>query len=358
MTFDDLCPKSLTQTPFTVKEAFQNVSVSSTPPFNDKYAQLWRKIKKGGNAGNVIGKGFNNCVKLHPDKPSYTLPKTQTGRGFATIAHFDEKRAICINEAKRLGFFHESYLLIGNYSTQWMRIGNSVPPGLMRAIAINIRYHLFNGKPLTPYPKSMSYLDILEATWQDHLKPKDENAPTVISTFAGGGGSSLGYSMAGYKELLAVEIDNNAVDTFKLNFPHVPVFHGDIGTLSVEQCMTLAGLSEPGELDVLDGSPPCQGFSLAGKRQMKDDRNQLFREYVRLLRGLQPKVFIMENVSGMVKGKMKLIFAEILRELKASGYEVKAWLLNAKYFYVPQSRERMIFIGVRKDYWDSVNVPS
>jgi DNA (cytosine-5)-methyltransferase 1 len=93
----------------------------------------------------------------------------------------------------------------------------------------------------------------------------------------------------------------------------------------------------------------CQGFSTAGKREMDDPRNQLFREYVRLLQGLQPKVFVMENVSGMVKGKMKLVFAEILRELKASGYNVSCRLLNAMYFHVPQSRERLIFIGVRED---------
>jgi DNA (cytosine-5)-methyltransferase 1 len=105
----------------------------------------------------------------------------------------------------------------------------------------------------------------------------------------------------------------------------------------------------PGELDVFDGSPPCQGFSTAGKRNLDDPRNQLFREYVRLLRGLMPRVFVMENVSGMVKGKMKLVFAEILRELKACGYRVSARLLNAMYFNVPQSRQRMIFIGVRDD---------
>ena len=155
--------------------------------------------------------------------------------------------------------------------------------------------------------------------------------------------------MAGYRELLAVEWDNNAVETFRLNFPGVPVYHGDIAKLSVEDCMRLAGLTGPRQLDVLDGSPPCQGFSTAGKRDFRDDRNQLFREYVRLLRGLQPKVFVMENVSGMVKGIMKLIFADIMRELKASGYIVSARLLNAMYFNVPQSRERMIFIGVRED---------
>lgn len=193
-----------------------------------------------------------------------------------------------------------------------------------------------------------SYLDVLNESWAQHLAPRAENAPTVISTFAGCGGSSLGYSMAGFRELLAVEWDQNAVDTFRLNFPDVPVYHGDIAKLSVEQILAQTGL-KPGALDVFDGSPPCQGFSTAGKRVMTDPRNQLFREYVRLLRGLQPKVFVMENVSGMVKGKMKLIFADILRELKASGYQVSARLMNAMYFNVPQSRQRMIFIGVRED---------
>lgn len=192
------------------------------------------------------------------------------------------------------------------------------------------------------------YLTILESAWKDHLAERAPDAPTVISTFAGCGGSSLGYSMAGFRELLANEWDDNAVQTFRLNFPDVPVIQGDIAKLTVEEILQVTGL-KPGELDVLDGSPPCQGFSTAGKRIMDDPRNSLFKEYVRLLRGLQPKVFVMENVSGMVKGKMKLIFAEILRELKASGYKVSARLLNAMYFNVPQSRQRMIFIGVRED---------
>jgi DNA (cytosine-5)-methyltransferase 1 len=100
---------------------------------------------------------------------------------------------------------------------------------------------------------------------------------------------------------------------------------------------------------VFDGSPPCQGFSTTGKRELGDQRNQLFREYARLLAGLRPRAFVMENVSGMVKGDFKIIFAEILRTLKACGYRVKARLLNAMFFGVPQSRERMIFVGVRED---------
>lgn len=184
--------------------------------------------------------------------------------------------------------------------------------------------------------------------WQKAIAPREPNALRVISTFAGGGGSLTGYLMAGYNDILAVEWDNNAVETLRANYPHLDIYHGDIAKLSVEEVLNRTGL-KVGELDILDGSPPCQGFSTAGKRQIDDPRNQLFREYVRLLRGLQPKVFVMENVSGMVKGKMKLVFAEILKELKASGYKVSARLLNAKYFHVPQSRERMIFIGVRDD---------
>jgi DNA (cytosine-5)-methyltransferase 1 len=93
----------------------------------------------------------------------------------------------------------------------------------------------------------------------------------------------------------------------------------------------------------------CQGFSTAGKREIGDARNQLFREYCRLLEGLRPRAFVMENVSGMVKGDFKIVFAEILRTLKGCGYRVKARLLNAMFFGVPQSRERMIFVGVRED---------
>lgn len=174
------------------------------------------------------------------------------------------------------------------------------------------------------------------------------SAFTVVSTFAGCGGSSLGYQMARGKVLLAVEWDDHAVATYRLNFPGTPIHHGDIAKLSVEEALMRTGL-KPGQLDVFDGSPPCQGFSTIGTRDFDDSRNQLFREYVRLLRGLRPRVFVMENVSGMVKGKMKLIFAAAMKELKASGYRVSCRLLNAMWFGVPQSRQRVIFIGARED---------
>lgn len=171
--------------------------------------------------------------------------------------------------------------------------------------------------------------------------------PTVISTFAGGGGSSLGYKWAGFKELLAIDFDDNAVETLKANFDF-PVWKCDIKTVTAGEVLSFCKIQK-GELDVFDGSPPCQGFSTAGKRQVNDERNDLFKEYVRILDELQPKVFVMENVSGMIKGNMKGKFKEILATLKALNYNVKCKLMNAMWYEVPQSRERLFFIGVRKD---------
>lgn len=180
------------------------------------------------------------------------------------------------------------------------------------------------------------------------INPTTPRLFTVISTFAGMGGSSLGYKWAGGKVLAAVEWDENAVATYRLNHHGTIVLHKDIKTVTTEELFELTGLRS-GQLDIFDGSPPCQGFSDAGRRQIDDPRNSLFREYVRLLRGLQPKVFVMENVSGMVKGDKKHIFAIVMKELKSSGYQVKCRLIDMSYFGVPQARERVIFVGIRND---------
>jgi DNA (cytosine-5)-methyltransferase 1 len=190
-----------------------------------------------------------------------------------------------------------------------------------------------------------TYADELNAAWAAHLEPRQEGARTVVSLFAGCGGSSLGYSMAGYRELLAVEWDDHAAATFRLNFPNVKVHHGDIAEVDP----AVIGL-ERGQLDVLDGSPPCQGFSTAGARNLADSRNDLFLQFVRLLVAWQPKAFVMENVSGMIKGKMRLKFVEILAALKQSGYRVEVRLVDASQLGVPQRRQRLVFVGIRNDF--------
>jgi DNA (cytosine-5)-methyltransferase 1 len=180
--------------------------------------------------------------------------------------------------------------------------------------------------------------------------------PTVISLFAGCGGSSLGYKWAGFKELLAVDYDRNAVETFKINFPDISCWQKDIRKVSGKEILKFCKIRK-GELDLLDASPPCQGFSLSGKREINDSRNDLYKEVIRLIKELMPKVFVIENVSGMIKGYMKGKFIEIMTTLKSLPYQVKCKLMNSMYYGVPQSRERLIWIGVRNDLRKTPSFP-
>jgi DNA (cytosine-5)-methyltransferase 1 len=194
----------------------------------------------------------------------------------------------------------------------------------------------------------MNYPRLLEQAWQKHGASRELSAPTLVSLFAGAGGSCLGASMAGFRELLAVEWDEHAVACLRANFPRLAVHHGDIRGLRVFQALALAGLDQ-GELDLLEASPPCQGFSKAGRRLAHDPRNHLCQEFVRLLRGLQPKAFVMENVSAMAGGAQRPLFNGLLRDLARAGYRSRAWLLNAAHFLVPQNRPRLVIIGLRED---------
>lgn len=186
------------------------------------------------------------------------------------------------------------------------------------------------------------------------------NGLTVASTFAGCGGSCLGYRMAGYRILWANEFEDNAAAAYRENAPTTILDRRDIRTVQAGEILEAAGLAE-GDLDLFDGSPPCQSFSMAGQRNRSWGRvmahsdgttqrsDDLFGEYVRLLRGLRPRVFVAENVAGMTTGVAKGYFLDVLRELRGSGYRVKAKVLDAQWLGVPQRRQRLIFVGVRAD---------
>lgn len=182
----------------------------------------------------------------------------------------------------------------------------------------------------------------------------------VVSLFAGGGGSSTGYRMAGAKVLAVNEFIPEAIKTYQANWPGTKMLTGDIRDLTGQDILN-AIEKKPGELDILDGSPPCSAFSTAGRRdkgwgktKKYSDSHQsnvedLFFEYIRILRDIRPKMFIAENVSGLAKGKAKGYLNEIIRELRASGYHVECKILDAQWLGVPQKRARTIFIGVRND---------
>lgn len=184
--------------------------------------------------------------------------------------------------------------------------------------------------------------------------------PTCVSTFSGCGGSSLGYRMAGFKVLWASEFIDAARECYIANAaPYTVVDGRDIREVSASDILSAIDM-KPGQLDLLDGSPPCASFSVAGKRERGwgevrnySDKSQrtddLFFEFIRLLKEIQPKTFIAENVSGLVTGTAKGYFLRIMSALDAAGYSVSCRLLDAQWLGVPQSRRRTIFVGVRKD---------
>lgn len=183
------------------------------------------------------------------------------------------------------------------------------------------------------------------------------NGYTVVSTFSGCGGSCLGFRMAGFRVAWANEFVEAARETYALNNPSTWLSADDIRKVTGAQVRKTTGRRE---FDVLEGSPPCASFSTAGKREQhwgqvkkysdtEQRTDDLFFEYARLVRELTPKVFVAENVSGLVKGTAKGTFIEILTTLKKAGYRVVAKTLDAQWLGVPQARQRVIFIGVRED---------
>ena len=191
------------------------------------------------------------------------------------------------------------------------------------------------------------------------IAARPRNGFKVISTFSGCGGSCLGFEMEGFEVLWASEFIPAAQDTYRLNHPGVHLDTRDIRQVTAEGILRNTGL-ERGEADVLEGSPPCASFSTAGKREAgwgkvkaysdsQQRTDDLFFEYARLLEGLQPKVFVAENVSGLVKGVAKGYFKRILARLRECGYRVEARVLDAQWLGVPQTRQRVIFVGVRED---------
>ena len=216
----------------------------------------------------------------------------------------------------------------------------------------------------------------------DVYTAEKEKSFSVVSLFAGCGGSSTGYRLAGGNVLAANEFMEAARNIYSKNYPHTYIFPQDIRKLSGQDILKKIGL-EKGQLDLLDGSPPCASFSQSGIREEawgKEKKysntvqrvDDLFYEYARILKEIQPKVFIAENVKGLTAAKAKTILGSRSKSLKSffsfeketldngmdetiaetlrnCGYNVSYKVLDASHFGVPQKRERLIFIGVRND---------
>lgn len=171
----------------------------------------------------------------------------------------------------------------------------------------------------------------------------------VIDLFAGCGGLSLGFEMAGFDIPIAIEKDDWASETYKNNHPTTKVITEDITQVLDLSIILPENITS---IDGIIGGPPCQGFSLSGNRDKNDPRNSLFMEFVRFVKYFKPKFFVMENVTGILSMKTKngdSVKELIKEEFTLAGYNLEIFTLNAAEFGVPQSRSRVFFIGLRND---------
>lgn len=168
----------------------------------------------------------------------------------------------------------------------------------------------------------------------------------VIDLFSGCGGSALGFQQAGFIVKVAVDVNQNASESFRLNFPDAEVIASDISYVTGSDLLKAAGVSSGNDV-VIIACPPCQGFSTARRKSegMSDPRNTLIYEFLRLLEEVKPYAFVMENVPGLANGIGKPIFLNILQRLKELGYYTVHGIVDTADYGVPQRRKRLVLLG-------------
>jgi DNA (cytosine-5)-methyltransferase 1 len=258
--------------------------------------------------------------RLKDDRPAYTINTYFNRPGNGCFLHYDysgrQHRTISQREAARLQSFPDHFRFVGSRQSVNKQIGNAVPPLLALQLGL-------------AFSEKGSFIDL----------------------FCGAGGLSLGFEMAGWRQVLANDIEKSFLETYLLNLGGTAV-HGDIArpevlTEVVATARARRRSSPDGPLVVL-GGPPCQGFSTAGnRRSMQDLRNHLFKQYVSVLKQLNIQAFVFENVPGLLNMQGGAVFRTITDALRSSGYELHTWVLGAEQFSVPQRRTRVLVVGVK-----------
>ncbi|QJB69235.1 DNA cytosine methyltransferase [Parasphingorhabdus halotolerans] len=189
-------------------------------------------------------------------------------------------------------------------------------------------------------------LEIEFGTKHEQMKRQVMDTPSVVSLFSGAGGFDIGFDQAGFQTVWANELNIDACDSFDQKFGDGFITRGSI----IDHIDDLKNLSSP---DVLIGGPPCQGFSVAGYMDLNDPRSELVFTYMKALRILKPKAFILENVKALaVLEKFRHIRERLIREARAAGYNTDIVVVKSSDYGVPQARERMLIVGFQNHSFD------
>ena len=284
---------------------------------NENVQNRIKHVPSGGNWKDVpeelfpskrINRHSNYMKRLDRSGQSITIDT-----GHDVYFHPIFNRNPTVRESARLQSFPDSFIFTGTKSQQLRQVGNAVPPLLAKNLGLAIK-------------------EVLDG----------EN--TIVDLFCGAGGLSLGFEKAGFEPILAVDFWGPAIDAFNLNRTNKVGIVKDITTIDEKFMMNYNAKNLSG----LVGGPPCQGFSMAGRRILDDDRNKLYRDYFRILKMLNPKFFVMENVVGMLNIANGAIKDDIFERADCLGYKVFLQIMCASDYGVPQNRNRAIFVGIKK----------
>lgn len=325
---------------------------------NNTVIARYRLVPEGGRMPppselppEIRRKNFGNTYKrLHRDRPSLTLVPGNN----AFPIHPTEDRSLTPREAARLQTFPDSYVFAGNRAEQCRLVGNAVPVLLAQRLGEAALAHI-QGQSLTDAIYS-SAVPPLQAEDEVAVDVSKVGAPTAVSLFTGAGGLMLGFKNAGFDIRGSMDKKNSVARNHELNFPGIPHQTVDIGATSGDALKNFLGRTS---VDVVFGGPPCQGFSIFGRRRFVntqghkpegDERNDLSLHYFDLAFALSPKFIFFENVKGFVSTARKnsTYLAEIERRLRAKDYEFAHAVINCADYGVPQSRERFILIAWKK----------
>lgn len=252
--------------------------------------------------------------RLSFEKPSYTITTYFNRPGNGTYIHPIHDRVITAREAARFQSFPDDYIFQGSKGSLCKQIGNAVPPLLAFSIATQIK--------------------------------KRTKTKNLLDLFCGAGGLSLGFGWAGYNIVVANDNFKQACETYRVNHKDTLLIEGDITDKKIQD--EVLKHAKKGKVDIVVGGPPCQGFSNAGKRMIDDPRNFLYKEFVTIVKKLKPKVFVLENVEGIMTSNDGKTYEEIKSNFKELGYNVAGHKLHAVKFGVPQKRKRVVIIGTLK----------
>lgn len=367
---------SLGQLPFTTTGSAINDLVDKTEQdvqghivlnHSEKVVERYKFIPEGGKLPPpdqlpkaIRRQNFGNTYKrLHREKPALTMVPGNN----AFPIHPTLDRSLTPREAARIQTFPDSHIFAGDRRRQCILVGNAVPPLMAEHLASSIAKHF---KGLTEKDDIDSLAAITHSTVHcdesknillkyGYLPDKSKAEDSFVDLFCGAGGFTIGFTRAGWSPAICVDFNKNVALTHDHNYTGTPFIQGDLSDTSVMD--DVCSRFERSSIGIVVGGPPCQGFSIFGKRRFVntkgydphiDPRNKLVYSYVEAIKRLNPRWFVMENVAGLLTLDNGFFIDSLMKEFRGLGYEnVEYKVLNAADYGVPQLRKRLIIIGNR-----------